>query len=214
MARHDGRSWTIGLEGDAEFAAYVEESPLLDAEERRVFEGYVAGGGFTTTAVTGLQLPFPVGTSQVMTSGPHGWGGFDRPYSAAAFAGGNRDDRVARGGTARSICNGWARVIHDNGYSTDYYHLSNFQWLSGSVGANWYLGEHGTSVCAGGAASGPHVHFALRRYDANLNGWYVPLNGNSLGGWWFWEGAAYGGYAYNPSHGYAYPGNWMYNFGG
>lgn len=214
MAEYEGGSWTVGLEGDAEFAEQVATSPLLDEKERAVFEGYVADRDFQTTAITGLQLPIPTGTSQILAGGPHGWSGYARPFSAMDISGGNRDVRAARSGTARTICNGWTRVIHDNGYSTDYYHLSNFQWRSGWVPTNAYLGEHGMTLCAGGSANGPHVHFAIRQYDANLNGWYVPLNGNRIGGWWFWEGAyAYGGYAYNTSHGYAYPGNWMYNFG-
>ena len=214
MAAYEEGAWTVGLEGDAEFAEQVSASPLLDEKEREVFEGYVADRSNQPQDYTGLQLPFPTGTSQLLSGGPHGWSGYDRPFSAVDIYGGNGDVRAARSGTARSICNGWTRIIHDNGYSTDYYHLRNFQWRSGWVPTNAYLGEHGMTLCAGGSANGPHVHFAIRRYDANLNGWYVPLNGNRIGGWWFWEGAsAYYGYAYNTSHGYAYPGNWMYNFG-
>src|SRR5699024_10344430 len=122
----------------------------------------------------GLQLPTPTGTTQYMSGGPHGWAGYHHPYSSVDIYGGNGDVRAARSGTARPVCNGWTRIIHDNRYSTDYYHLRNFQWQDGWVGTNAYLGEHGTTLCAGGSASGAHVHFAIRHYDANLNGWYVP----------------------------------------
>lgn len=45
-----------------------------------------------------------------------------------------------------------------------------------------------------GSATGPHVHWSLRTYDANLNGAYTWLNGRTLGGWTWYNGNAQ--YAY------------------
>ncbi|MFC7441512.1 hypothetical protein [Laceyella putida] len=75
---------------------------------------------------TGLQLPFAQGATWYMTGGPHGWAGSDRPYSSMDLSGGDQKVVAARSGNVYTMCSnnlGWIRVVHDNGYSTDYYHL-------------------------------------------------------------------------------------------
>ncbi|MBB5430933.1 M23 family metallopeptidase [Nocardiopsis composta] len=209
-----GGAWTVGLEGDETFSGLLAGSALLDGEERAALAASTAPGRASASQATGVGLPFATGTSMVMTGGPHGFGS-GPPYSSVDFAGGAGQARAAAGGYAYSLCTGWTRVIHGNGYSTDYYHLEDYQWLPGNdVGAGHYLGTQGNSLCAGGSTTGAHIHFSLRAYtDPDAAGWYVPLNGLTLGGWTFVEGAAYGGHAYRDGVGTVYPGGSMYNYG-
>ncbi|WP_082166643.1 M23 family metallopeptidase [Nocardiopsis sp. RV163] len=213
-ADYEGSAWTVGLEGTEEFSSILADSALLEEEERETVAASTDPSGVSTSSYTGVGLPFAIGSSMIMTGGPHGNSG-GRPYSSVDFAGGSGQARAARGGYAYSLCTGWTRVIHDNGYSTDYYHLENYQWLPGNnVGVGHYLGTQGNSLCAGGSTTGAHIHFSLRGYsDPNAAGWYVALHGRTLGGWTFVEGAAYGGYAYRNGVGTVYPGGSMYNYG-
>ncbi|MFE9247294.1 M23 family metallopeptidase [Nocardiopsis sp. NPDC006938] len=213
-AEQDGNGWDVGLEGTEEFSQLLAGSGLMDTEQRETVAASTDPDQLSPMAYTGVGLPFSIGTSMIMTGGPHGFSG-GPPYSSVDFAGGNGQARAARGGYAYSLCTGWTRVIHDNGYSTDYYHLEDYQWLPGNnVGTGHYLGTQGNSLCAGGSTTGAHIHFALRGYtDPNAAGWYVALNGRTLGGWTFVEGANYGGYAYRNGVGNVYPGGSMYNYG-
>ncbi|MFC7613969.1 peptidoglycan DD-metalloendopeptidase family protein [Actinokineospora soli] len=131
------------------------------------------------------------------------------PWSSLDLAGGDQRVRAARGGTAYTMCKGWIRVIHDRGYATDYYHLWNNINVNGAaVAAGAYLGDTGTDVTCGGAASGRHVHFALRQNSA-----YVGIAGHNVGKWVPENGgAAYQGSAL---HGSArvYAGGSLYNYG-
>ncbi|WP_460863583.1 peptidoglycan DD-metalloendopeptidase family protein [Nocardiopsis coralliicola] len=212
-AELEGGAWTVGLEGDAVFSDLLADSSLLDEEERSGLAAATEPGGASASQVTGVGLPFSTGSSMVMTGGPHGFSS-GPPYSSVDFAGGAGEARAAAGGYAYSLCTGWTRVIHDNGYSTDYYHLEDYQQLPGNdIAEGHYLGTQGNSLCAGGSTTGAHIHFSLRAYeDPNAAGWYVPLNGMSLGGWTFVEGAAYGGYAYR-GDATVNPGGSMNNFG-
>ncbi len=221
LARHGARGWTVGLEGQRSFARLAERAPLLRPYESRVLADAAPSGRTHTEAqplaATGLQLPWAVGTSITMTGGPHGWDGYSHPFSSADFSGGDGTARAAGAGAAWTMCSsgvGWVRIIHDNGFSTDYYHLTgNIAGTGQRVNAGDFLGYQGTDVSCGGSASGPHVHFALRQYDANLNGWYVPLNGFTIGGWTFYEGPqAYGGYATDGASQVG-PGGALYNYG-
>ncbi|MBE3000263.1 M23 family metallopeptidase [Nocardiopsis sp. HNM0947] len=211
-ADHAGGEWAVGLEGTPEFAELLAESELMDAEERDTIATSTDPDRVSPNQATGVGLPFEIGTSMTMTSGPHGWGS-EPPLSSVDFAGGAGTAHAARGGYAYSLCDGWTRVIHDNGYSTDYYHLEDYQWLDGDVETGSYLGTQGNSLCAGGSTTGPHIHFGLRAYDdPNGAGWYVGLNGLELGGWTFVEGAAYGGYAHRDGA-EVHPGGSMHNYG-
>ena len=74
------------------------------------------------------------------------------------------------------------KIIHSDGWETSYYHLENTQFITGSIKQNDKIGvianTEAEATCTGGAASGPHVHFSLRR-----NGAYVAINGTALSGW-------------------------------
>ncbi|MEO3930501.1 hypothetical protein ABGB07_42640 [Micromonosporaceae bacterium B7E4] len=107
------------------------------------------------------------------------------------------------------MCTGWIRVIHDRNYSTDYYHLwSSISVNGAAVGQGAYLGNTGTDVTCGGAATGRHVHFGLRQNSA-----YVGIAGHSIGKWEFANGAA--AYQGGARHGSAWTGvgGGLYNHG-
>jgi len=211
LATRSDDGWRLGLEGEAAFAELAKTSPVASPQERALFAEHgdaqstpLAGGDFRT----GMQLPWSVGASWIMSGGPHGWGGSELPYSSVDLHGGDQVVRAARGGNAYTMCRGWIRVIHDRGYSTDYYHLWNNINVNGAaVGAGARLGDTGTDVTCGGAANGRHVHFGLRQ-----NSVYVGINNHNVGGWVPVAGAAYQGYAL---HGSAvrYPGAALYNYG-
>jgi hypothetical protein len=211
LARYTADGWVVGLEGDDEFASHVATSPLVGTAERRTMTAYAqrrvdlstpAGTVSPTVANTGgLLLPWMPDYYMTITGGPHPWGSTGY-WSSLDFSGGNASGRVrsSREGTATSLCGaggGWTRVIHPNGFSTDYYHMYNAVYYNGTaVGSSALLGTIGNDLCAGGSTSGAHVHWGLRTYDANYNGQYTWLHGRTIGGWTWWNGAqAYQGSA-------------------
>ncbi|WP_320064470.1 peptidoglycan DD-metalloendopeptidase family protein [Micromonospora sp. RTGN7] len=207
IARADAGRWQVAFDGEAAFSALAAESPLVTERERQVFgtspAPMLAGGDYRT----GMALPFAVGQTWTLTGGPHGWGG-GAPYSSVDLSGGDQVVRAARGGTAYTMCQGWIRVIHDRGYSTDYYHLwSSISVNGAAVGEGAYLGYTGTDVTCGGSATGRHVHFGLRQNSA-----YVAIAGHGIGKWEIVAGAAYQGGA---RHGSAWAGigGGVYNYG-
>ncbi|MEU8012151.1 peptidoglycan DD-metalloendopeptidase family protein [Micromonospora parva] len=209
IARSEPAGWRIAFDGEAAFGTLAAESPLTTAQERDVLtttpSPMYAGGDYRT----GMALPFGVGQTWTLTSGPHGWGGTESPYSSVDLAGGDQVVRAARAGAAYTMCQGWIRVIHDRGYSTDYYHLWNSISVNGaSVGQGAVLGNTGTDVTCGGAAYGRHVHFGLRQNSA-----YVPIAGHDIGKWVLANGAA--AYQGGARHGSAFAGagGGLYNYG-
>lgn len=201
--REDGR-WVSGLEGDPEFADHVADSPLVGTAERRTMTAYAerkvtpdaqASPAGTLANTNGLLLPWMPDYYMTLTGGPHAHDGATGYWSSLDFAGGNASGlvRSSREGTATSMCGaggGWTRVIHPGGFSTDYYHLHNTTYYNGtSIARSALLGSIGTDTCAGGSATGAHVHWALRTYDANYNGQYTWLNGRTIGGWAWWNGS-------------------------
>lgn len=207
VARAKAGQWQVAFDGEAGFAEMAAASPVVTDAERNVFTTptpMYAGGDYRT----GMALPFAVGQTWTLTGGPHGWGGSESPFSSIDLAGGDQVVRAARAGTAYTMCQGWIRVIHDRGYSTDYYHLwSSISVNGASVGQGAFLGYTGTDVTCGGSASGRHVHFGLRQNSA-----YVAIDGHGIGKWAFVGGAAYQGGARHGSV-YAGPGSAVYNYG-
>ncbi|MER7419432.1 peptidoglycan DD-metalloendopeptidase family protein [Micromonospora peucetia] len=207
IARAEAGTWRVNFDGEAGFSELAAESPLVNKQEKTVFAqtpGTMSAGGDYRT---GMALPFAVGQTWTLTGGPHGWGSA-APYSSIDLAGGDQVVRAARAGTAYTMCTGWIRVIHDRGYSTDYYHLwSSISVNGAAVGQGAFLGYTGTDVTCGGSATGRHVHFGLRQNSA-----YVPIAGHDIGKWAFVQGAAYQGGA---RHGTAWAGvgGGLYNYG-
>lgn len=210
VAHREGAAWKVALEGEPAFADLTAKAPVVSDAERPLL---AAQNGMSTQAGsdwrTGMALPFAVGQSWSMWGGPHGWGGSAPPWSSIDLSGGDQVVRAARGGTAYTMCTGWIRVIHDRGYSTDYYHLWNNINVNGAaVSQGTVLGNTGTDVTCGGSANGRHVHFGLRQNSA-----YVGIGDHNLGKWVLQNGgAAYQGSAL---HGSArvYVGGSLYNYG-
>ena len=189
VAHHAAGAWTVALEGEPRFAELAGRAPVVGDGERALLvrqDGRqvtpAAGGDLRT----GLALPFAVGQAWTMAGGPHGWSGAAAPWSSLDLAGGDQRVLAGRAGTAYTMCTGWVRVIHDRGYATDHYHLWNNVNVNGAaVGQGAFLGHTGTDVTCGGAASGRHVHFALRQNSAYVGiaehnvGKWVPQNGAS-----------------------------------
>ncbi|MDK0524760.1 M23 family peptidase [Streptomyces sp. ML-6] len=202
--RKDGR-WVSGLEGDREFADHVAKSPLVGTAERQTMTAYAQRRATpqeqrpsvgTLANTNGLLLPWMPDYYMTLTGGAHSHTGSTGYWSSLDFAGGNASGRVrsSREGTATSMCGaggGWTRVIHPGGFSTDYYHMWNTTYYNGtSIARSALLGNIGTDTCAGGSATGAHVHWSLRTYDANYNGQYTWLNGRTIGGWAWWNGSS------------------------
>ncbi|MGW0433639.1 peptidoglycan DD-metalloendopeptidase family protein [Micromonospora sp. NPDC003197] len=208
LARNVGGTWRTAFDGEAGFSTLAAESPLVTEQEKNVFTTSpgvtYANGDYRT----GMAMPFAVGQTWRLTGGPHGWGGA-APFSSIDLAGGDEVVRAARAGTAYTMCQGWVRVIHDRGYSTDYYHLwSNISANGTAVAQGAYLGYTGTDVTCGGSATGRHVHFGLRQNSA-----YVPIAGHDLGKWVINSGAAaYQGGARHGSTSIGIGGS-IYNYG-
>jgi LasA protease len=204
VAENGEQGWDVALEGTPEFTGSAAEAPddIVDDEEKQTFANAESEEERTLDAKapvkTNLMLPWAKGKVWKFTGGPHGWNtGYDRPYAALDFAGrGAKDQRVRAAGPGRvyAMCStrqGWIRVYHPNGYTTDYYHLiQNIKPNNGAkIKRGAYLGLTGNDTSCGGASYGRHVHFALLK---GTN--YVPVNNKIIGGWKFVEGQAYGGY--------------------
>ena len=134
-----------------------------------------------------LQFPFPLGAVWYF-GGPHSWNGDSTPpFSSMDFYAGGATcsappylfSVAAASGTTRHPSNYscWLEINHGGGWTTSYYHLVNtFQGTS--ILRNGRMGTIDCQTCAGGYATGPHVHFSLK-----FNGSYVSLEGTRLSGW-------------------------------
>jgi LasA protease len=184
VARETGLGWVAALDGTPAFSALVRQAPasVVGEHER---DSLAATGEVGTQAINpGLRLPWTLGVSWYLTGGAH-----STNYSALDFAGGDQVVRSARAGKIYTMCSnnlGWLRIVHDNGYATDYYHLwNNIKPVDGSsIGEGARLGDTGTDVSCGGSATGRHVHFALR-YGSS----FVTVDQKIIGGWTFHTGS-------------------------
>ncbi|MQA25707.1 MAG: peptidoglycan DD-metalloendopeptidase family protein [Micromonosporaceae bacterium] len=191
--------WRVAFEDEARFADLAADAPMMTPGERELLTAERAESAGDKR--TGMRLPFAVGQTWSYTGGPHRMG--NSVLSSIDLAGGDLKVRAARAGKAYTMCKGWIRVVHDRGYSTDYYHLWNQISVDGTaVPAGKFLGDAGTDVTCGGGATGRHVHFSLRQH-----GEYQPINGYGFGKWVIREGG-------KPYDGYALHGSSRANVGG
>ncbi|MER7015714.1 peptidoglycan DD-metalloendopeptidase family protein [Saccharopolyspora sp. NPDC000359] len=197
VAHRDARGWQVELDGTAEFVQAVQQAPdgiVSDGEKQLFARNYE--NSRTAVADTGLGLPWAEGVSWWMGGGPHGDSGESRPYSSLDFNGGNGQVLSAGAGRVYKSClrngSGLVRVVHENGFSTTYYHMTGLTDLGDGQPVQYgdYLGRIDVGLPCGGSTTGPHVHFSLLRGDS-----HTPVDGHTIGGWTFHEGAqAYGGY--------------------
>lgn len=219
LATRQAGTWNVSLDnahGFTELAARAPET-VFNRREKQTFAARDVSAQ-ALSGNTGLRLPYALGQTWYMVGGPHGWAGYDRPYSSLDLAGGDGIVRAAGGGNVYTMCadssnggtpGGWRRVYHPSGYTTDYYHLWHLTSLSGGqwVDEGRALGQIGKNICARGSASGPHVHWGILIDDTR-----VAWHGRSAGKWVFWEGNAYEGSALHGST-RRYHGSGLYNYG-
>lgn len=200
LARRDAQGWTLELESSSGFAAMLEQAPAgwLSAEERQAWRSQLARPGqpFAPNA-TNLGLPWRQGAAWRMTGGPHGYSGESQPYDSIDFAGGDGRVLAPQAGVIYKSCvrggSALVKLVHDNGFSSTYYHMINLNTLADGTRVNpgAYLGTIGNGLPCGGSTTGPHVHFSLL-----YQGRAEPVNGKLFGGWQFFAGSrAYQGYA-------------------
>ncbi len=210
IARRVDQGWQITLEDADGFADLMSQAApeVSSDEERRVYTqralharaatdvSALGGGG----NVVGLGLPYRRDDASWGMWGVHGDGGNTRPYNAIDFMAGDGRVLASRGGVAYRFCgNGrstFIKVVHDNGYTTGYYHLRNQAPISNGqrVREGDFLGMIGVELPCGGSANGNHVHWTLWR--GGSNGRPEPVDGKVIGGWTFHESnRAYSGYA-------------------
>lgn len=138
-----------------------------------------------------FQLPFPTG-EYWRNGGSHTHSGSGSyPQSSLDFnRGGNWGDNLsyiwvaaAAPGVVKYHSSCFMEIIHQDGWSTTYYHLSNIQYGTGAyierdVPIANYASYKGQALCNGGASSGPHLHFSMKK-----NGQYYHLNGMRFSGY-------------------------------
>jgi hypothetical protein len=150
-----------------------------------------------------LKLPFPGGERWKFSGGPHAWDANpSNPWSSLDFGPGSGScsspptDKwvvASAAGNVRVVAGCWVEIDHGGGWTTAYYHLksdslkvNNGQYIHQGV----RIGNPACEICADGAASVPHVHFAIKQ-----NGTVQAIAGTSLSGWVVHEGSAqYYGY--------------------
>jgi LasA protease len=162
----------------------------------------------------GLSLPWKTGDSWLFSGGAHtDTGDGDGVRNSLDFHG---DGSVVapRDGIVYKSCvsdtSALVKIVHDNGYSTTYYHMVDVTQLpDGSpIEAGTHLGRVGNELPCGGHTTGPHVHFSLLKGDDP-----VAVDGVELGGWVFHSGAEqYEGWAEREGD-QVEDGEWLENFG-
>lgn len=209
IAQRSADGWSVALEDSAHFNDFAQAAPdaVMSTHERALFQRRAdhqrlrqsVQRGEALSGDTGLSMPFQYMGAVWGTAGVHGDSGTSRPYNAIDFWGGDGQVRASRDGIAYKFCTNapwpYIKIVHDNGWSTGYYHtryqaaIANGQF----VHEGDYIGQTGVELPCGGHANGAHVHWTLWRSDS---GAAEAVNGKTIGGWTWWEGAsAYSGFA-------------------
>lgn len=194
VAQQVDGDWKVALEGSAAFGALARKAPddvvsrsegnaLAKAQEH-------AAGGIEGAVDPGLSLPWRTGDSWYLGGGPHtDTGSGDGARNSVDFSGEGsvvapRDGIVYK--SCVSATSALVKIVHDNGYSTTYYHMVDVtQMADGSpITAGTPIGRIGNELPCDGHTTGAHVHFSLLKGDEP-----VSLEGVELGGWVFHAGA-------------------------
>ena len=202
VARRTGSTWQVGLQGTAAFASLSHRAPstVVKDHERAPFARTSSPETPEPRAATGLSLPWRENAGWAHW-GVHGNSGTSRPYNSIDFYGGDGNVRASRAGTMYRHCTSGGRwpyitVMHDNGYTTGYYHRRDTtDKSSGSAVAHGeYLGRIAEELPCGGSANGDHTHWTL--WSGSDGNTPVAVQGKEIGGWTWYEGSsAYQGYA-------------------
>jgi len=149
-------------------------------------------------AAPNMYLPWTSGYS-FRAGGAHGFDGsswplssldFYYPYGNTGWGGTAGNIYSSHGGTVTwfSRCN--MRVTHSSGIATNYYHMDNLQYSSGTyINAGTYIGNYSanksSALCDGGQSTGPHLHLDLIK-----NGYYTSLQGYNFSGFYIAVGSS------------------------
>lgn len=192
IVRLVNEEWVSAVEGTQTFQQWLLLAPdaVISPLEKNIHKISLTTQGDGSAQ---LSLPYATGETWAMTGGPHTNDGAQTGiWSAIDMNGGSRQVRAARDGVAYRPCNNgiaFVRVDHADGWQTGYYHLASIQVFNmQGVSRGQYLGNTSTVVdpiICKGSASGPHVHFSLRR---NRTG--VAWNGKDVGGWTIQQGSS------------------------
>ncbi len=205
VAEGSGQRWEAAVEPTAAYDRMLLEAPSgVVPEVILANRADKAAGGRVWTGPGDLPLamPFAPGARIQLLGGPHGDNGDanERPWAAIDL--GVLDQSVAvlaaASGFATTPCaieeDGGPLVMieHPNGWRTFYFHLSGNTPLSKKVQRGDRLGVTSTESTQNGCfgtASGPHVHFSVRRMQGGLES-EIPIKEVYLGGWQVLEGSA------------------------
>ncbi len=199
IAYYEDNLWEVQVETEPIFYEWLDRVPetLISAEAKSYLDPRNAEKqALPSDAGIGdgsamLSLPWATGETWKLTGGTHNNSGLEqRPWSAIDFQGPNRTGKVraAANGTIyrSSNCKNFIRIDHANGWQTGYYHLTNEQVSNGqTVQRGQYIGDISIEAGCGGSATGPHVHFSLRKSNA-----YQDLNNKDIGGWTIKDGTS------------------------
>ena len=191
-------AWQITLEGTPAFARDAGRAPaeLMGGGERATLASTAAPATDAALASTGLALPWAANGGGWRHWGVHGDSGTSTPYNAIDFYGGDGNVRAAQSGRIYRFCGTstpYIKVVHDNGWTTGYYHTVNQTTVpdGSQVALGAYIGQINTRLPCGGRANGDHVHWTLWKGSTA-----VGVNGKEIGGWtWYAQSTAYQGYA-------------------
>lgn len=197
LAKRAGDDWQIALEYTDQFYAWAQVIPdsLMSVGQKQALQNsgraFAEGVSPRGNGDSRLSLPWATGATWILIGGPHGnngdsvrpWTGLDLNIDSGSSSSAIRASR--EGYVYRSSgCPNYVRIDHSDGWQTGYYHVKNIEVTNGQyVERETLLGYTSSQVGCGGWASGPHVHFTLKR-----NGVYQNIHGNDIGGWTVREG--------------------------
>lgn len=209
IARKVNGQWQVTLEDSDDFHQVAQTAPdkVVSSAERALFTQHAQSvrkrmdaSRLAAPQDVGLSMPFERNGAIWGTAGVHGDSGSSRPYNAIDFWGGDGRVRASRDGIAYKFCTNsrwpYIKVVHDNGWTTGYYHTRNQAAISNGqrVREGDFIGMTGVELPCGGHANGDHVHWTLWRGGTSGGG--EAVDGKLIGGWTWHEGSQpYAGYA-------------------
>jgi LasA protease len=186
--------WKVALEGSEAFASLAQKAPdeVIPRSEGEVLAETRPGAAGSSVNILdpGLSLPWPKGESWRLGAGLHtNTGGGDDARNSVDFSGEGsvlapRDGVLYK--SCRSATSALVKIVHDNGYSTTYYHMVDVTQVPDGtpITAGTPLGRIGNELPCGGHSTGAHVHFSLLKGNEP-----VSLDGVEMGGWVLRAGA-------------------------
>jgi LasA protease len=204
--RNSENVWSAALDESEEFINLIMSAPkeVVSLEEQKLFVNrsysLMTESQVEETQDVGLSLPYERNVQGWGHYGVHGNNGTNHPFNAIDFWGVDGRVLASRGGIAYKFCTNspwpYIRIVHDNGWTTGYYHTNNQPSISNGQRINEgdFIGMTGIELPCGGRATNPHVHWTLWR--GNQRGTAEAVDNKIIGSWVWHEGSEpYQGYA-------------------